>query len=89
MIPPAVLLDKKALCEVGDLLRDPIIFDVFDHLVDEFFPQPHPSFDKPGIKVGAAQLNFVCVEGILREIGKVHEHLVDFCHENHGQMRDS
>ncbi len=61
---------------------------MFGHLIDEFCPQLHPSFDKSGIEVGIAKLDLVCVEGILGEIGKVLEKLMNLCHENHGQMRD-
>jgi hypothetical protein len=61
---------------------------VFNHLVDKFRPELHPSFDKLGFEGGIANLDFVRVEGVLREVGKMLEKLVDFTHENHGQMRD-
>jgi hypothetical protein len=61
---------------------------VFDHFVENFCSELHPSFDKPGLEVGIAKLDFICVEGVLREVGKMLDKLVDFTHENHGQMRN-
>jgi hypothetical protein len=82
------LLNKKALCKGGDVLWGQIIFNVFDHLVDKFCPKLHPSFDKLGFEGRIANLDFVCVEGVLKEVGKMLEKLVDFTHEFHGQMHD-
>ncbi len=46
---------------------------MFDHLVDKFCPEHHPSFDKLGFEGGIANLAFVCVKGVLREVGKMLE----------------
>ncbi len=62
---------------------------MLDQFIDKLCLELHPSFDNLGFKNRIADFDFVRVDGVLQEVCKMLEKLIDFSHENHWQMHDT
>jgi hypothetical protein len=82
------LLEEKALSKSGDILWDQIIFNVLGHLLDEFGCKLHADGNVLSLEGQIAKFNIVGVDGVLQKGSKMLKKLVEFTHENHGQVRN-
>jgi hypothetical protein len=71
MIPLAVHLTKRLFAKARMSFGSKLSLACLIILLINFCPKLHPSFDKLGFEGEIANLNFIRVEGVVREVGKM------------------